>query len=73
MLWYFFLLCPQKQVRPEEEARSWSVGFCCGDGAADQRFLRFSSTLFIRALVPVGARCYHIYFCSWDTMMHHTN
>ena len=41
------------------------------DGAADQIFLRLSSTLFIRALVPVGAKCYHIYIYNWASMMQH--
>ena len=49
------------------------VGLLVVDGAADQRSLRFSSTLFIRALVPVGARFYHIYICSWASMVQHAD
>ena len=43
------------------------------DGAEDERSLRFSSTLFIRELVPVGERWYHIYICSQDSMMQHAD
>ena len=43
------------------------------DGVADQRFLRFLSGLFITTLILDGAIYYHIYICSWDTMMLHTD
>ena len=37
------------------------AGLLVANGVADQRSLRFSSTLFIKAIVLAGARCYHIY------------
>ena len=43
------------------------------DGGADQISLRFSSTLFIRALVLARARCYHIYIFSQASMMQHVD
>ena len=49
------------------------VGLLVADGAADQRSQRFSSTLFVRALVPAGARCYHIYIFSQVSMMQHAD
>ena len=49
------------------------IGLLIVDGVADQRSLRFSSTLFIRALVPIGARCYRIYICSQASMMQHAD
>ena len=49
------------------------IGFLVADDAADQRSLRFSSTLFIRALVLVVARCYHIYIFSQASMMQHAD
>ena len=49
------------------------IGLPVADGAADQRSLRFSSTLFNRELVPVGARCYHIYICSQASIMQHAD